>query len=157
MRFAVAFDHRGVALRATVVSELMTLGHEVLDLGTDAPLPRVDYPDKAFEVGAAIVGGRAERGVLVCSSGVGAAIAASKIDGIRACLCHDTYTAHQGVEHDDMNVLCLGSEIIGKALAAEIVRAFAAAEFDGGERYVVRLRKLEALERGTPLVVEVPT
>ena len=156
MRIAVAFDHRGVALRATVVSELMGLGHEVLDLGTDAPLPKVDYPDKAFELGAAITDGRADRGVLVCSSGVGAAIAASKIDGIRACLCHDTYTAHQGVEHDDMNVLCLGSEIVGKALAAEIIRAFAAADFDGGERYVARLRKLESLERGEPLAAEIP-
>ena len=152
MRIVVAFDHRGVTLRATVVSELLALGHDVLDLGTDAPLPTVDYPDKAFDVGRAIADERAERGVLVCSSGVGAAIAANKIDGIRACLCHDTYTARQGVEHDAMNVLCLGSEIVGKAVAGEIVRAFAAADFDGSERSLRRLRKVEALERGEPLL-----
>ena len=155
MKIAVAFDHRGVALRATVISELMSLGHDVLDLGSDAAVPKVDYPDKAFEVGRAVVEGRAERGILVCSSGVGAAIAACKIDGIRACLCHDTYTANQGVEHDDMNVLCLGSEIVGKALAAEIIRAFAAANLDGSDRYTARLRKVEALERGEPLLRQV--
>jgi ribose 5-phosphate isomerase B len=107
---------------------------------------RIDYPDKAQEVGDALRGG-AERGVLVCGSGVGAAIAASKLRGIRAAVCHDAYSAHQGVEHDDMNVLCLGSEVVGPSLAAELVRAFLRARFDGGERYVLRLQKVEAMER----------
>jgi arylformamidase len=147
MRVAVAFDHRGVALRPRVLAELEALGHEVVDLGTDRPEPRIDYPDKACEVGEAIVSGRAERAVLVCSSGVGAAIAACKVDGVRAAICHDVYTAHQGVEHDDMNVLCLGSEIVGGELAAELIRTFLGAEFDGGERYVRRLQKVAAMER----------
>jgi ribose 5-phosphate isomerase B len=146
MIVAVAFDHRGIVLRRTVIGELERLGAEVLDLGTERPEPRVDYPDKALELGRAIRSGAADRGVFVCSSGIGAAIAASKIDGIRAAVCHDVYTAHQGVEHDDMNVLCLGSEIVGVALAGEIVRAFVDARFDGGERYVRRLEKLERIE-----------
>jgi RpiB/LacA/LacB family sugar-phosphate isomerase len=146
MRVAVAFDHRGVALRERVLAELAALGHEVVDLGVDLPEPRVDYPDKAREVGEAIRSGRADRAVLVCGSGVGAAIAACKLDGVRAAICHDAYSAHQGVEHDDMNVLCLGSGIVGGELAAELVRAFLAAEFDGGERYVRRLEKVAALE-----------
>jgi ribose 5-phosphate isomerase B len=108
---------------------------------------RIDYPDKAREIGDAIRSGRAERGVLVCGSGVGAAVAASKIRSIRAAICHDVYSAHQGVEHDDMNVLCLGSEVIGPSLAADLVRTFLAARFDGGERYVARLKKIEAMER----------
>ena len=108
---------------------------------------RIDYPDKARELGEAIQRGDAERGVLVCGSGVGASVAASKMRGIRAAICHDVYSAHQGVEHDDMNVLCLGSEVIGPSLAAELVRAFLGARFDGGERYVERLRKVEAMER----------
>jgi ribose 5-phosphate isomerase B len=122
-------------------------GHEIVDLGTDTDAVRIDYPDKARELGEAIQGGRAERGILVCGSGVGAAVAASKMRGIRAAICHDVYSAHQGVEHDDMNVLCLGSEVIGPSLAAELVRAFLGARFDGGERYVERLRKVEAMER----------
>src|SRR5262249_31292428 len=105
------------------------------------------YPDKAQELGDAILDGRAERGVLVCGSGVGASVAASKIAGIRAAICHDVYSAHQGVEHDDMNVLCLGSEVVGPSLAADLVRAFLAAQFDGGDRYVERLKKVEAMER----------
>ncbi|SRR6266511_5938604 len=144
MRIAVAFDHRGVKLRDVVFAALD--GHDVLDLGTDAPEPRIDYPDKAREVGDAIRSGSAERGVLVCGSGVGASVAASKLTGIRAAICHDTYSAHQGVEHDDMNVLCLGSEVIGAALAAELVRAFITARFDGGERYVRRLAKVAEME-----------
>jgi arylformamidase len=147
MRVAVAFDHRGVALRDRVLREIERLGHEVLDLGTDSASPRVDYPDKARELGDAVTRGAADRGVLVCSSGVGAAIAACKIAGVRASVCHDTYTAHQGVEHDDMNVLCFGSEIVGGELAAELVRTFLAARFDGGERYRRRLRKVAELER----------
>jgi len=147
MRAALAFDHRGVALRERLLAEVTALGHEVVDLGTDAPSPRVDYPDKAGELAAALTGGAADRGILVCSSGVGAAIAACKFDGVRASVCHDVYTAHQGVEHDDMNVLCLGSEIVGGALATELVRAFLAAEFDGGERYRRRLEKVAAIER----------
>ena len=147
MRVAVAFDHRGVRLRDAVVSELEALRHEVVDLGTDTDAVRIDYPDKAREVGEAILGGDAERGVLVCGSGVGASIAASKLAGIRAAICHDVYSAHQGVEHDDMNVLCLGSEVIGPSLANELIGAFIGAEFDGGERYVRRLQKIEELER----------
>jgi ribose 5-phosphate isomerase B len=147
MRVAVAFDHRGVKLRERVLAELRELGHEPVDLGTDKPEPRVDYPDKAREVGNAIRSGAAERGVFVCGSGVGASVAACKIDGIRAGLCHDTYSAHQGVEHDDMNVLCMGSEVIGAELAGELVRAFLGAAFNGGERYVRRLDKIAEMER----------
>jgi ribose 5-phosphate isomerase B len=143
----VAFDHRGVHLREQVLETLSAGGHEIVDLGTDTDAVRIDYPDKARELGEAIQGGRAARGVLVCGSGVGAAVAASKMRGIRAAICHDVYSAHQGVEHDDMNVLCLGSEVIGPSLASELVRAFLGARFDGGERYVQRLKKVEAMER----------
>jgi ribose 5-phosphate isomerase B len=145
MRVAVAFDHRGTKLRDRVLDEVARLGHEAVDLGTDAPEPRIDYPDKAREIGEAVLGD-SERGVLVCGSGVGASVAANKVPGIRAGLCHDTYSAHQGVEHDDMNVLCLGSEVIGAELATELVRAFLGAEFQGGERYVRRLEKVEEME-----------
>jgi ribose 5-phosphate isomerase B len=147
MRVAVAFDHRGVKLRERVLEEVIRLGHEPVDLGTDTPKRRIDYPDKAREVGDAIRGGEAERGVLVCGSGVGAAVAACKLPGIRAAICHDTYSAHQGVEHDDMNVLCLGSEVVGAELAGELVRAFLTAEFVAEERYVRRLEKVEAMEK----------
>ena len=147
MIVAVAFDHRGVHLRDQVLQTLLAGEHEVVDLGTDTDALRIDYPDKALELGTAIIGGDAERGVLVCGSGVGAAVAASKMRGIRAAICHDVYSAHQGVEHDDMNVLCLGSEVIGPSLAVELVRAFLGARFDGGERYVQRLKKVEAMER----------
>ena len=147
MNVAVAFDHRGVRLRDAVLETLEADGHAVVDLGTDTDTPRIDYPDKAREIGEALKDGRAVRGVLVCGSGVGASVAASKIAGIRAAICHDTYSAHQGVEHDDMNVLCLGSEVIGPSLATELVRAFLGAQFDGGERYVKRLEKVAAMER----------
>ena len=147
MRVAVAFDHRGTKLRERILGEVTDLGHEPLDLGTDSDRERIDYPDKAREVGEAIRRGDAERGVLVCGSGVGASVAACKLAGIRAAICHDVYSAHQGVEHDDMNVLCLGSEVVGAELAADLVRTFLAAEFGGGERYVLRLQKIEALER----------
>jgi ribose 5-phosphate isomerase B len=147
MNVAVAFDHRGVHLRETVLQTLQADGHAIVDLGTDTDEPRVDYPDKARELGDAVNDRRAERGILVCGSGVGAAVAACKIAGIRAAICHDTYSAHQGVEHDDMNVLCLGSEVIGPSLTVELVRAFLGAQFDGGERYVRRLEKVAAMER----------
>jgi len=147
MRVAVAFDHRGVKLRERLLAELAALGHEAVDLGTDKPEPRIDYPDKAREIDEAILSGDAERGVLVCGSGVGASVAANKLVGIRAAICHDTYSAHQGVEHDDMNVLCLGSEVVGPELAAELTRVFLGARFDGGERYVRRLEKIEEMER----------
>jgi ribose 5-phosphate isomerase B len=147
MKVAVAFDHRGVKLRDRVLEELESLGHDVLDLGTDTDAVRVDYPDKAREVGEAIIARDAERGVLVCGSGVGASVAACKLRGIRAAVCHDVYSAHQGVEHDDMNVICLGSEVVGAELAADLVRTFVGAEFGAGERYVLRLQKIEALER----------
>jgi ribose 5-phosphate isomerase B len=147
VRVAAAFDHRGVKLRDRVFQALDELGHEAIDLGTDTDVERVDYPDKAREVGNALASGSAERGILVCGSGVGASIAASKLPGIRAAICHDVYSAHQGVEHDDMNVLCLGSEVVGAELAADLVRAFLRAEFDGGERYVKRLEKVAQMER----------
>ena len=145
MKIAAAFDHRGVHLRDAVLEALA--GQDVLDLGTDTDAVRLDYPDKAREIGEAIQQGRAERGVFVCGSGVGAAVAACKMTGIRAAVCHDTYSAHQGVEHDDMNVLCLGSEVVGPSLAGELVTAFMGAEFNGGERYVARLVKVAELER----------
>jgi ribose 5-phosphate isomerase B len=145
MKLAVAFDHRGVHLRAAVLEALAA--HDVIDLGTDTDAVRIDYPDKARELGEAIQDGQAERGILVCGSGVGASIAACKLTGIRAAICHDAYSAHQGVEHDDMNVLCLGSEVIGPSLARELVDAFLQAKFDGGERYVARLRKVEQMEK----------
>ena len=148
MNVAVAFDHRGVHLRDRILQALQHDGHMVTDLGTDTDAIRIDYPDKAAELGAAITGGRAERGILVCGSGVGASVAACKIAGIRAAICHDVYSAHQGVEHDDMDVLCLGSEVIGPSLAADLVRAFLAAQFDGGERYVARLEKVAEMEKG---------
>jgi ribose 5-phosphate isomerase B len=146
MRVAVAFDHRGVKLRDRVCEAIVELGHDVVDLGTDSPEPRIDYPDKAREIGEAILDGRGERGVLVCGSGVGASVAANKLAGIRAAVCHDTYSAHQGVEHDDMNVLCLGSEVVGAELARELVAAFLGARFAGGDRYRKRLEKIEVME-----------
>ncbi len=145
MKVAVAFDHRGVHLREAVLEALA--GHDVTDLGTDTSAVRIDYPDKARELGERIQADDVERGILVCGSGVGASVAACKLTGIRAAVCHDVYSAHQGVEHDDMNVLCLGSEVIGPSLARELVAAFLGARFDGGERYVARLEKVSELER----------
>jgi ribose 5-phosphate isomerase B len=146
VKVAVAFDHRGVHLREAVFEALGE--HEIVDLGTDTDAERIDYPDKARELGEAILSGDAERGVLVCGSGVGASVAACKLAGIRAAICHDAYSAHQGVEHDDMNVLCLGSEVVGPSLARDLIDTFLRARFDGGERYVRRLKKIEAMERG---------
>ncbi len=148
MKVAVAFDHRGVLLRDRILETLREQGHEIVDLGTESDAVRIDYPDKAAELGATLKDGQAERGVLVCGSGVGASVAACKIAGIRAAICHDVYSAHQGVEHDDMNVLCLGSEVVGPSLAADLVRTFLAARFDGGERYVARLEKVRRMEEG---------
>ena len=147
MKVAAAFDHRGVKLRAHVLEAIEAAGDVVVDLGTDTDAVRIDYPDKALELGMAIRRGEAVRGVFVCGSGVGASIAASKIPGIRAAVCHDAYSAHQGVEHDDMNVLCLGSEIVGGELTRELVRAFLGARFDGATRYADRLEKVAELER----------
>jgi ribose 5-phosphate isomerase B len=147
MRVAVAFDHRGVKLRERVLEEVQRLGHELVDLGTDKSTPRIDYPDKAREIGEAIRAGEAERAIFVCGSGVGASVAASKLAGIRAAICHDTYSARHGVEHDDMNVLCIGSGVVGGDLTAELLTAFLGAEFSGGERYRRRLEKIKAMER----------
>lgn len=146
MKIAIACDHAGFPLKETVIQAVQKAGHEVLDLGTDSTAS-VDYPDFAEKLGKAIQNGQAERGILICGSGVGACIAANKMKGIFACLCHDTYSAHQGVEHDDMNVLCLGARIIGPELAVELVRAFIGAEFSNEERHrrrVGKIRKIEA-------------
>ena len=146
MRIVVGADHRGYTLKETVADELRLSGHQVLDVGTNSKEP-VDYPDYALATGRAILSGKAERGILVCSSGVGAAIAANKLPGIRAGLCHDTYSAHQGVEHNDMNMLCLGSRVIGPELALELVRTFLEARFNGEERHRRRLVKVQELEQ----------
>jgi ribose 5-phosphate isomerase B len=145
VKVAVAFDHRGVHLRDAVFDVLD--GHSVVDLGTDTDAERIDYPVKARAIGEAILRGDAERGVFVCGSGVGASVAACKLPGIRAAICHDVYSAHQGVEHDDMNILCLGSEVVGPSLARDLVKTFLGARFDGGERYVRRLKQIEEMER----------
>jgi ribose 5-phosphate isomerase B len=146
MIIALGVDHGGFPLKKTVSATIEAANHEVLDLGTFNETP-VDYPDYAKSVAEAIVNEQAQRGVLICGSGVGACVAANKIMGIRACLCHDTYSAHQGVEHDDMNVLCLGARIIGPALAVELVKSFLAAHFSGSERHKRRLKKVAALEK----------
>ncbi len=146
MRVAVGADHAGFELKEVIAAYLRHHGHEVIDKGTHGEEP-VDYPDYAEAVGKAIVGGEAERGVLVCGSGVGASVSANKIPGIRAGLCHDTYSARQGVEHDDMNVLVLGARVIGMELARELVDQFLAAKFTGEERHRRRLEKIKALER----------
>ena len=145
MRIAVGADHAGVPLKRDLLVLLEAEGHETLDLGSDGPEP-VDYPDFARAVGEAVARGEAERGLLVCGSGIGTSVAANKIPGVRAGLSHDTYSARQGVEHDDVNVLCLGARVIGPELAAEIVRAWLGARFSGEERHVRRLGKLRAIE-----------
>jgi ribose 5-phosphate isomerase B len=143
---ACGFDHAGFPLRERLLGLIASQGHEVLDLGTDSPEP-VDYPDKALEVGRAVVSGRAERGLIVCGSGAGVSVAASKIRGVRAATIHDTYTAHQAVEHDDVNVLCLGGRVVGSELAAEIVVAFLGASVSDEERHVRRRAKVDEIER----------
>ena len=148
MRIAIAADHAGYDLKKRIAGQLGGAGRDVLDLGTDDPTQPDDYPDFAEAIGRAIQSGRAERGVLICGSGVGAAIAANKLRGIRASICHDTYSAHQGVEHDDMNVLVLGARVIGNELARELVETFLSAQFSAEERHRRRLEKVLALERG---------
>jgi RpiB/LacA/LacB family sugar-phosphate isomerase len=146
MQIAIGSDHAGFELKQALARYLAELGHDVLDVGTDSLAP-VDYPDFAEAVGLAVRDGRAQRGVLICGSGVGASVAANKIPGIRAGLAHDTYSAHQGVEHDDMNILVLGARVIGSEMARELVRTFLSAEFTGEERHQRRLDKINILER----------
>ena len=146
MRIAVACDHAGFPLKDDVIQVITAMGHQPVDLGTNDTSP-VDYPDFAAKLGRAILDGQAERGVLICGSGVGASIAANKIDGIYAGLCHDVYSAGQGVEHDNMNVLCMGARVIGPALVPGLVQAFANAQFSTEERHRRRVGKTMALER----------
>jgi RpiB/LacA/LacB family sugar-phosphate isomerase len=146
MRVALAADHAGFELKEKIAGYLEARGFEVVDLGTHDEEP-VDYPDFALAIGEALSEARAERGILICGSGVGACVAANKIKGIRAGLCHDTYSAHQGVEHDDINVLCLGARVVGEELARELVAAFLSARFTGEERHVRRLAKVKAMEK----------
>ncbi|SRR5438552_2905520 len=146
MRVAIGSDHAGFALKKDIAEKLRALGHDVTDVGAHSYVATDDYPDFAEVVGKAVLDGRAERGVLICGSGVGASVAANKLPGIRAGLCHDGYSAHQGVEHDDMNVLVLGSRVIGSALAEDLVLNFLQANFTGEERHLRRLKKVKALE-----------
>ena len=148
MKVAIGGDHAGLPLKAALADLVRGAGHTVVDLGATRLDPEDDYPDFAAAVGRAVAEGRAERGIVVCGSGVGASVAANKIHGVRAGLCHDTYSAHQGVEHDDVNVLCVGARVIGEALAREIVLAFLGARFSGEPRHARRLRKIMDLERG---------
>ena len=145
MRIVVGSDHGGYSLKQDVADELRRDGHEVLDVGTSTVEP-VDYPDYAEAVGKAVLDGRAERGVLICGSGVGACVAANKLPGSRAAICHDSYSAHQGVEHDNMTILVLGGRIVGPELAHDLVRAYVAAQFTAEDRHVRRLAKVTALE-----------
>jgi ribose 5-phosphate isomerase B len=145
VKIAVGADHAGFLLKQELAEALRKAGHDVVDVGAFDTAPS-DYPDSAEAVGLAVRDGRAERAVLICGSGVGASVAANKLPGVRAAICHDTYSAHQGVEHDDMNVLVLGGRIIGPALAHELVRAFVAAQFSGEVRHVRRLDKVKAIE-----------
>ncbi len=147
MRIAVGTDHGGFPMKQTVVEELNRLGHTVVDCGADALDAKDDYPDFARAVGEAIQQGRADRGIIICGSGVGASVAANKMRGIRACVCHDTYSAHQGVEHDNMNVLALGGRIIGSEIAKELVQAFTAASFSTDARFQRRLNKVLEIEK----------
>jgi ribose 5-phosphate isomerase B len=147
MKVALAADHAGYHLKQSLLAYLNKQGYDVLDLGTDTGGVPSDYPDFAQKVAEAILSGEAERGVLVCGSGVGANITANKIHGIYAGLCHDTYSAHQGVEHDNMNVICVGARVVGVELACEIVQAFLNARFSGEERHVRRFGKMQAIEK----------
>ncbi len=145
MKVAVASDHAGFPLKDRVLKQVRALGHEPIDLGTDSEVP-VDYPDAARAVGQAIASGSTDRGVLLCGSGIGASVAANKMRGVRAAICHDTYSARQGVEHDDLNILTLGARVIGPELVPELVAAFLGATFSGEERHARRLRKIAQLE-----------
>lgn len=146
MKVAIASDHRGFELKRALIPLVRKMGIELIDLGTHSTRP-VDYPDYAEAVGGAIVENRAHRGILICGSGVGVSVAANKIPGVRACLCHDTYSAHQGVEHDDMNVLVLGSLVVSEKLAEELIRAFLKARFDRLPRHSRRVKKIHLLEQ----------
>jgi len=145
MKIVTGCDHAGFELKQEIVRILEAMGHEVLDVGTYFPVA-CDYPDFAEALGKAVQQGEAERGILICGSGVGASVAANKLRGILAAVCHDTYSAHQGVEHDNMNVLCLGARVIGSALAQELVEAFVSARFTGEERHMRRLEKVRKLD-----------
>ena len=151
MKIAIASDHAGFPLKNALVPFVRNMGHEVIDLGTDSPDKSVDYPDFAYKAGQAVLSGQADRAIMVCGSGVGACVAANKIKGIRAGLCHDTYSAHQSVEHDDINMLCLGARVIGIEPAREIVSAYIAAKFSGEPRHQRRLDKVLAIEAGKSL------
>jgi len=146
MRIAIGGDHGGFELKNTLAAQLKQAGHEIVDVGAHTYDASDDYPDFARLVAEAVASGQAERGLVVCGSGVGASIAANKVKGVRAALCHDTYSARQGVEHDDMNVLCLGARIVGVELARELARAFVGATFSGEDRHVRRLNKVLALD-----------
>jgi ribose 5-phosphate isomerase B len=146
LRVALASDHGGFVLKTSIIPWLETQDCEILDLGAEIFDINDDYPDYAIEIADAIVEGKADRGILICGSGVGAAIAANKVKGIRACLCHDSYSAHQGVEHDDMNVLCLGGRVIGIEMAKELISNFLQANFKGEEKYRRRIQKIEEIE-----------
>jgi ribose 5-phosphate isomerase B len=148
MRVAFSADHAGAAMKDALIQRLRAteLGHELIDLGGDGSDPNDDYPDFAQRLGEAVRGGTADRGILICGSGVGASVAANKMRGIRSAVCHDTYSAHQGVEHDDMNVLTLGSRVVGPEPAYECALAFLAATFSGAERHERRLLKVKAIE-----------
>jgi len=145
MRVAVGSDHAGFEMKQSVVAHIQSLGHQVLDVGTDSPSP-ADYPDFAEAVGKAVIDKEADRGVMICGSGVGAVVAVNKIPGIRGAVCHDCYSAHQGVEHDNMNVLVLGSRVIANQMAHELVSLFLNAKFSNDERHLRRLAKIEKLE-----------
>lgn len=147
MRIACAFDHAGVPLRQVVLEAVTEAGHEPVDLGGTDPDSGDDYPDRALAVARAILGGEAERGILACGSGAGVAVAACKVDGIRACMAHDTYTAHQCVEHDRVNVLAMGARVIGEAIARDLVISFAGAEVSEEERHARRSHKVDLIER----------
>lgn len=147
MKIAIASDHAGYALKQALVSYLQEQGHDMLDLGVNTGDVPSDYPDASAAVAQAVLDGRTERGILACGSGIGASIAANKFPGIYAGICHDTYSAHQGVEHDRMNVVCIGSRIIGQRLAEEIVDAFVHAQVSGDERHARRFGKVQAIEK----------
>ncbi len=146
MRVAIGADHGGYGIKSDISDLLKSLGHQVVDVGAHSLDPADDYPDFAKALAATVASGEADRGVMICGSGVGAAVAANKVRAIRASVCHDTYSAHQGVEHDDMNVLCLGARIVGIELASERVTAFVSARVTGEERHQRRLRKVLGME-----------
>ena len=151
MKIAIASDHAGFPLKKALIPFIEGKGHEVCDYGTDSPDKSADYPDFAFKAGQAVLSGQADRAIMVCGSGVGACVAANKIKGIRAGLCHDTYSAHQAVEHDNINMLCLGARVIGVEPAYEITAAFLGAKFTNEERHCRRLKKVMAIEAGQKL------